>query len=480
VSASVGAPDVLEAGLLVRLDRPLPSRITAARGNALFVAGHHGHGARPIESAALLANGREVPLLAAAMPRPDLAGSEAEGARGFWGIVPIPAGSEGALELQLRVGYAGGDSEVAQLATIEMAAALPAPERGSPAPASELAAIAICMATYEPEPALLRAQLDSIRAQTRRDWICVISDDCSSPEGFAAIEAEVAGDSRFRVSRSPERLGVYRNFERALAMAPPEPRLIAFADQDDVWREQKLERLAAAIGDAGLIYSDARIVDEGGGLIAPTYWTRRANNSTNLASLAIANTVTGAASLFKRELVELALPFPDAPGELFHDHWLALVALAGGSIRYLDEPLYDYVQHPRAALGHAVANALQPGETSRPGVIDGIRRRIRRELDWRELYFDQLCRIQLLATVLLLRRLPGDRRKRRTLARLANLERPSSAAWLALRSLRRLSGRNETLGLELGLLRGSAWRRLAARAGARPGRRQWQRGAAPT
>ena len=49
------------------------------------------------------------------------------------------------------------------------------------------------------------AQLDSIRAQTLRDWVCVISDDCSDPERFAALEDMVAGDERFVVSRSERR-----------------------------------------------------------------------------------------------------------------------------------------------------------------------------------------------------------------------------------------------------------------------------------
>ena len=76
------------------------------------------------------------------------------------------------------------------------------------------------MATYEPPADLLRMQLDSIREQTHGNWVCVISDDCSSDESFARLEELTDGDPRFAVSRSPERLGFYRNFERALSMAP--------------------------------------------------------------------------------------------------------------------------------------------------------------------------------------------------------------------------------------------------------------------
>ena len=48
-------------------------------------------------------------------------------------------------------------------------------------------------------------------------------------------------------------------------------------------------------------------------MIAETYWSGRRNNHTNFASMLIANTVTGAASLFTREMLEYALPFPEAP-----------------------------------------------------------------------------------------------------------------------------------------------------------------------
>ena len=70
-----------------------------------------------------------------------------------------------------------------------------------------------------------------------------------------------------------------------------------------------------------------------------------------MASLLVANSITGAATLFRREVAELALPFPETPGMQFHDHWLGLVALAAGDIAYVDRPLYDYVQHGGAIFG---------------------------------------------------------------------------------------------------------------------------------
>ena len=55
------------------------------------------------------------------------------------------------------------------------------PEAGSAEFTGTGPRVAICMATYDPPPDLLRRQLDSIREQTHGNWICLISDDCSDP-----------------------------------------------------------------------------------------------------------------------------------------------------------------------------------------------------------------------------------------------------------------------------------------------------------
>jgi hypothetical protein len=113
---------------------------------------------------------------------------------------------------------------------------------------------------------------------------------------------------------------------------------------------------------AWLVYSDMRIVDEQGRTISETFWRDRRNNHTDLSSLLLSNTITGAASLFRRELLDLALPFPPPVGDPFHDQWLAAVALASGEIAYVDRPLYDYVQHGGAARGHEAAmRTFAPG-----------------------------------------------------------------------------------------------------------------------
>src|SRR5262249_39039026 len=78
-----------------------------------------------------------------------------------------------------------------------------------------------------------------------------------------------------------------------------------------------------------------------------------------LRRLVVANTVTGAASMFRRSLLPFLLPFPPAGAPAYHDHWIAGVALALGEIRFVSQPLYDYVQHDGNVTG-ARADAAPP------------------------------------------------------------------------------------------------------------------------
>ena len=482
--APVAAPDAGE--LYVRLDAPLPEELAVGSGTAVFVAGWCFHRDAAIGALRVVLGGEAQPVIAFGMPRLDpfrelhpgvdpfsTAGLERDPASpedpnlnsyrsGFWTIVQIPAGVAGEeyCELSLRAELEGGGVAQAPLARIPVVE-LRRPER-APAPPDGARGplVAICMATHNPPEDLLIRQLDSIRAQTHRNWACLISDDCSNPQRFAALERAVGDDPRFVVDRSPRRLGFYRNFERALAMAPLDAEYVAMADQDDDWHPDKLEVLLAEIGDGQLIYSDARLVARGGELIAETYWSRRKNNHTSMLALLVANAVTGAASLLRREVLDYALPFPPAQFAHYHDHWVALTARALGEVRFVDRPLYDYVQHGSASLGHATANRM-PTLRNRVG---GLRTRTPHERvrKWRMHYFVDVARLMQVATVLELR--CGERidpGKRRSLELILGAEQSLLApAVLAARGIRELVGRPQTLGAEWMLFAALAWRRL--------------------
>lgn len=466
--------------LRVELDLPLPGRLAVGAGTAVFVSGWCHVPGRRVRDLTLLVDGVPQPLAAHAMPRLDVLrelhpetdpydvtdGRLAAYRSGFWGTARIGPGADGTTcHVGLRATLADGTVHTAALAAVVRTSLPSGPPRGRE--------LAICMATHEPPRALFARQVASLRAQDHDDWVCVISDDASSPGGMRVIEDVIAGDERFVVDRSPRRLGFYRNFERALALAPLDARYVALADQDDDWHPDKLSTLVAALGDAQLVYSDARIVGPAGEVRADTYWSTRRNNHSDLLSLLVANAVTGAASLVRRDLLEDALPFPPAQFAHFHDHWIGLVALARGDIAYVDRPLYDYVQHGAATLGHEAANRM-------PALADRVRNlrtdpheKVRM---WRLHYFADVCRLVQVASVLDQRVGPRmSRAKRRTLTRFLKTDRSVLAvAHLGLRGARELLARDrpETLGAEWMLAHAFAWRRLlSATTRDRPARR---------
>lgn len=189
--------------------------------------------------------------------------------------------------------------------------------------------VAVCLAVHRPDPVLLERQLASLAGQQDVGWVLTRFDD-------------EAG------------LGSYAAFERVLGQVPPVVPLVAPCDQDDVWDPRKLAVLRDALaGGALLAYCDQRVVRADGTVLSPTYWATRENGCDDLEALLLTNTVSGAASLLRRELLDVALPFPPELLGSHHDHWLAVCALALGEIAYVDRPLVDYVQHEGNVVGHA-------------------------------------------------------------------------------------------------------------------------------
>jgi glycosyltransferase involved in cell wall biosynthesis len=436
--------------LVVRLDTSLPGSLRVGRGTAVFCNGICFHRHQEVRGLELLVDGVRHRPAAWRMPRLDVFQQMRQDPErrcyrsGFWATLPIaPPQRPGFVELQVAARLASGAELVVPLGRIEVAAAPEPPSHSTLAPNT----IAICMAIFEPGMALFRAQVESLRTQTDTAWICLVSDDCSSPRRFAEIEAELAGDDRFVLTRTPQRLGPYRNFERVLGLVPVEAPLVALCDQDDRWHPDKLATLRGALGSAQLVYSDQRLVDAEGRVLHETLWQGRRNNHTNLASLLVANSITGAACLFRRELVDLSLPFPDTPGWQFHDHWLGLVALASGEVAYVDRPLYDYVQHGDAVVGQVTVGSPSERRSSR---------------GWRSSYFYAYLAREVAAQALLIRCTAAlTPPKRRALERfIAAAHSPLAATWLTARPLRALAGANETLGTEAELMHGIAWRYL--------------------
>jgi len=221
--------------------------------------------------------------------------------------------------------------------------------------------LSVVLCTYN-GTAYLQLQLDSLLAQTRLPDEMVIHDDGSRDDTHSILQAFAitARQRGVAVTLVPhtQNLGYIENFSAALRQASGD--VLFLCDQDDVWRADKLELMAARFaGDAGLLllHSDARLVDAGGQPIGCSLFRALQLSAQEQAAIHAGDAfqvvlrrsfVTGATAALRRELVALALP---VAADWIHDEWLAAVAAAAGRVDFVDAPLIDYRQHGGNQIG---------------------------------------------------------------------------------------------------------------------------------
>jgi hypothetical protein len=278
------------------------------------------------------------------------------------------------------------------------------------------AVIAVCLAVHRPDPARLQRQMASLEAQEDAAWTLVRHDDDAGA-------------------------GAWRAFEACYASVPPQAAFVAPCDQDDVWHPRKLATLRRAmVPDVALAFSDVRVVDGDGRELSPTYWTNRVATWDDIGAELQTNVVTGAACLVRRDVLDVALPFPDELAGSFHDHWLAVCALAVGRLAYVDEPLLDYVQHGENVVGWSERRRRGEPSSGEPYAARAARDRER-----------HLERPRLWARTLLERCSALEPAKRRALERAARAGLP----WLAAGALREQLDPRRTLEARRRALRGA-------------------------
>ena len=274
---------------------------------------------------------------------------------GFWGMIPLNTSLIGRREeITCLVVTSSGNTFRRRIGEMEFTEIQREPILiKQQASSNQAPLVVVCMGTYEPDIAVFERQIQSIIDQQYPNWICIVHDDGSDKDKRSMIQEICQRDQRIFFRYAATNRGFYWNFEACLRYVPEQAEYIALADQDDYWYPNKLTALVESIKDEVLLtYSDMRLMDDNGQTISNTYWSNRKNNFQNLHVLLLANTVTGAALMFKATLLKEILPFPERIGDAFHDHWIACSALYRGNINYVDRPLYDYLQHDRSVIGH--------------------------------------------------------------------------------------------------------------------------------
>lgn len=208
-------------------------------------------------------------------------------------------------------------------------------------------------------------QVRSILAQSEMPAEVVVSDDASSDDTVARIEAAWIGLGHgapvLRIIRNPVALGVSRNFEQAALACTAD--LVALCDQDDSWQPHRLATIVAQFTEhpeLELLFTDAWLVDAAGERLGMSLFDALEIGQHEVTAvrdgrafdvLLRRNLVTGATTVFRRSLLAAAVPFSPV---WVHDEWLAIIAAARSRVDLLTEQLVEYRQHGANEIGMRV------------------------------------------------------------------------------------------------------------------------------
>ncbi len=195
----------------------------------------------------------------------------------------------------------------------------------------------------------LPACLESVRAQTYRDYEILALDD-GSTDGTRQWLEENAKDAKLFFH--DKNLGTYASLNRGLSEATGE--LIAILNDDDVWAPEKLERqiaLLEAHPEAGLAHTDGWFLDEKGERLEGSplgFEFPRIETGDVLLALLHANKIIASAALVRRECFARLGGFDEAYfGSGDWQMWLRIAE--EWHVGFVPEPLTFYRAHPEGA-----------------------------------------------------------------------------------------------------------------------------------
>ena len=220
--------------------------------------------------------------------------------------------------------------------------------------------ISVALCTYNGEK-YIEKQLNSILNQTISVDEIVVCDDCSVDKTITILNSfKVQFPSIFRIYSNQENLGSNKNFEKAFSLTTGE--YIFFSDQDDIWKNNKIEKILKVFKDnsaAEGVFSDANFIDENSNQIniGMTLWESIGffppkNITFSLYELILkkGNFLTGATFCIKKNAKQFCIPFLTT-NDFLHDEWLAFMLSYRKTLFYIKEPLIMYRLHENQQIG---------------------------------------------------------------------------------------------------------------------------------
>lgn len=224
--------------------------------------------------------------------------------------------------------------------------------------------ISVAMATYNGE-VFIEEQLQSIIDQSQQVDEIVVIDDCSQDKTLDIVDqfAKAHSSIHWIIEKNSKNLGYILNFKKALSLATGN--IVFLSDQDDVWKENKIEIMMEIMQKNHQILalgSSFDAIDGSGHPIEIKLKRGYSNNNfikqeflenelikIDFNIILIQNFCQGCTMAIRRRLINkfLKLCVDNIP----HDWQICLLAGFYGGAYFLNTPLIEYRMHQNNTLG---------------------------------------------------------------------------------------------------------------------------------
>ena len=198
----------------------------------------------------------------------------------------------------------------------------------------------VAMAFYNGKK-YINEQINSILDNLEIGDELVISIDDDRDGSKEILEKLALEDSRIRLVKGPGK-GVVKNFQNAMKECRGE--IIFLADQDDVWKTEKVSKVMKVFEDPKVmaVVHNAEIVDENLKSSGETTFQWR-DSGTGFWKNMKKNSYIGCCMAIRRKILPRVFPIPE--NIWIHDQWIGLLAEQLGQVVFLEESLLFYRRH---------------------------------------------------------------------------------------------------------------------------------------
>lgn len=214
----------------------------------------------------------------------------------------------------------------------------------------------ILMCTYNGED-FIEQQIQSILDQSYKDFRLIIVDDISQDRTVEIIKKMILTDNRIEFHQNEKNLGYFNNFLSSLSFIKAD--YLFFADQDDVWLENKIEiqlqDLMKENESVLMNFSNSFLLYDETDFKTIKKSKRNPNKIKAFYSspidLALKNIVAGHTILIRSKqipYIKQKISKIKDRNNLYFDYVLTLILLEVGKIKFLNKSLVYFRQHPNS------------------------------------------------------------------------------------------------------------------------------------